>query len=381
MKIGLIFENFKKFQIYKDPGLIALGLKELNINVDIITLSNEDKIEIPIRIIATNLMDKNVYNNYDAFIVYTWLSVRYNTLIKHLKSFNKPIIIKSDSDGRIASFKGPKPRFRYLRNIAYPSPTSIIKFLKEIPLIGYYTDLQKIRQIEIADKVIIETPDAAQNLAYFLTEYGRYDLIKKLHFIPNPVTDDFLNLKTKEKENIVVTIGRWEDKIQKNTISMIKILTKFLSIKRNWNVIIIGTGVPLLKQFLSLNYYPKDIINRIHILGEIPHDKIKDYLLKSKIYFMCSRYEGLPISGGEALCCGCTIIGSPIEAFKYLTKNGFYGNVASSFKNNALLGSLIYEAERHEKESINYEDIAKYWQNKLNKKKIAEKILNIIYNS
>jgi len=382
LKLGIYFDGFNKDHVYKDPGLLYLGLKEKGIEVSLITLKKKelkginhsfDLIQID------NPIDLEVFENFDAFIVYSWLSVKYNKLIKTLKKLNKIVIIKSDSDGRIASFKGPKPRFRfttYFRNPIYQIP---VKFFKEFFLIGYYVDLLKVKQIDYADFLIIESPDAAQNLSYFLSIYKRTDLIKKINVIPNPVADDFINIDSYNynKENIIISVGSWDDIIQKNTKLLIKTIIEFLKIKENWEVILIGSGNNIFKNLISK--IPIEIQKRINILGVVNHEEIKRYLLKSKIFFLPSKFEGCPISVAEALCCGCTILGTPIESLRFFSMCGFSGNTASSFNIASMIGSLIYEAEKHEKFKFeDYKRISEYWKNRLNKNKIADKYLDLL---
>jgi len=114
-------------------------------------------------------------------------------------------------------------------------------------------------------------------------------------------------------------------------------------------------------------------------LGVVNHEEIKRYLLKSKIFFLPSKFEGCPISVAEALCCGCTILGTPIESLRFFSMCGFSGNTASSFNIASMIGSLIYEAEKHEKFKVeDYKRISEYWKNRLNKNKIADKYLDLL---
>ena len=123
---------------------------------------------------------------------------------------------------------------------------------------------------------------------------------------------------------------------------------------------------------------PNSLKERIHITGAIEHEKIKNYLLRSKIFFMPSQWESFGIAAAEAVCSGCTIVGSPLESLRYLTMEGFSGNVSYSLDHHALVGALLYESNRWENDEIDYLKIAEFWRKKLNRQSIAQEFLNII---
>jgi glycosyltransferase involved in cell wall biosynthesis len=373
MKIAFYFHDFKPFHQFKDPGLIPSSLKEKGFDVTMITLEKEDlkNYNPPFNLIQIKKpYEISKFKDFDAFIVYSWLDPRNTYFIELLKNLGKPVIVKADANGRIGAFKGPKERFENLiiRNPKWKIP---LRLIKKFFIAGYAIDRLRLKQFELADFVVIESPEAAQNLSFFLSEYGRTDLIKKIWVIPDPVTDDIFNLEVnnKEKENIIVAVGRWEAVFQKNTKTLVRSLSKFLALKTAWKVKIIGSGEYILRSYISK--LPSNIRDRISIVGVIPHDEIKQYMVRSRIFFMPSRFESFGIAAAEALCCGCAIVGTPIEPLKFLTMQGFSGNVASSFSINALVGTLIYEAEKHERGEFDCKGVSEFWKKKLNKNQIA----------
>jgi len=99
---------------------------------------------------------------------------------------------------------------------------------------------------------------------------------------------------------------------------------------------------------------------------------------KSKIFFMPSRWEGFSIAASEGVCCGCTVVGSPLESLRYLTMQGFSGNVSYSLDVDAMFGALVYEANKWESNEIDYINISNYWREKLNRQSIAKQFAKII---
>ncbi len=382
MKISIFFDGYKPFYEFKDPGQIILGLLDMNQDVNFNTLDKPDldnySALFPIVQISNK---KELYNtkfwersDSDVIIMYSWLSIRYTSLVEIMKLSGKKIIIKSDSAGRIGY-----PVIPYRLNVPIFSNyfiKDIWRQAKRFPLKILYEKM--IKQIELSDGVIIESPDAVSNLSYFLTRWDREDLIKKIYCVPNPVTPDIIESGLKTKENIVVCVGRWEDKAPKNTKMMIKVLLNFLKYREDFRVIIIGSGENIIKNLIKNE--SENIKQRIQITGQIDHNKIKDYFLISKIFFMPSRWESFGISAAEALCCGCSIAGTPLEPLRYLTMQGFSGSIASSFKKDAILATLIQDSIKWDRNQYNSINIANFWRNKLDRKVIAEQILNIIEN-
>ncbi len=380
MKISLFFDEYKPFHEYKDPGQIALGLLDKKINVNFITLNKPELNNYSALFPIIKVKDKKeLYNkefwgkiDSDFIIVYSWLSINYTSLINVIKSSGKKILIKADSDGRIGYPIVPyKLKIPVFSNYFF---RSLPRQIKRFPLMWLFRII--IKQIELSDGVIVESPDALSNLNYFLTKWGRKDLIKKIYCVPNPVTPDIIRSELKEKENIIVCVGRWEDEPQKNTKTMVKVLLEFLHYRKDYMAIIIGSGENIIKKLIKNE--SEDIKNRLQITGQIDHDEIKNYLLISKIFFMPSRWESFGIAAAEATCCGCSIVGTPLESLRYLTMQGFSGSIAPSFKREAILAALIGDSVKWDRNQYISEKISNFWKNKLDRDVIAEQILNII---
>lgn len=92
---------------------------------------------------------------------------------------------------------------------------------------------------------------------------------------------------------------------------------------------------------------------------------------------MPSNLEGLPIAASEALCVGCSIVGTPLESFRYLINNGFSGTVTKGFQKVHIVSDLLEDSIKWGNGQYHPEKIANFWRERLNRKKIAEEILKI----
>lgn len=381
MKLAVFFDGYLPLSETKDTGQIPLGLKDNGYDTYLITLTKQalEKYHPEFKQIQISDIDEieNAVKDIDGILVYTWISWKYNELITKLKKLKKKVIIKADSDGRIGLLSEPRSyKLKYNLKRFYLDTFTLYSLTQTIfPPFKHYVQNKKIEQIETSDYVVIESPDAANNLSYFLTKNKRPDLISKIKVIPNPVSPDIIKIHVENKENSIVSIGRWDDKAQKNPKVLIKTITKFLNYKKDWNAIIIGKGQEIIHEYVK--NLDDNIKKRIKITGEINHENIKEYLIKSKILFMPSRWESFGIAASESLCCGCTVVGSPIESLRFLTMQGYSGQISYSWDPNAFFASLVYEANRWENNEIDYKKIIEFWRNRLNRKTIAKQFADL----
>jgi len=373
MKIGIFIEKIEKNLDYKDPGQIARGLEELGNEVFFITTKNNFKnfifpvIEAPIE----NLEKEKFFKEIDceAVIFYTWLSIRFNRLIEAARNSGKRVIVKLDSNGRfgypilISRLRG----FTHIKN--FREFINYFSWVFRYLAFGTFLFEKKIKQLYIADKVVIESPQALVNLFTFLSYHKKLDLsiLDKCCVIPNPVDKAFIK-PVDNKENIILCVADWENRA-KNRKNLFKLIKKFLEIKKDWRFVIIGNGS---------NYFSSLSSERIMIKSEVSHFEITDYFSKAKIFLLPSFWEGFNISASEAVCSGCSIVGTPLECLFYLSNNGFSGTISYNFDYGSLLSALLIDVYKWENGIYNTKSISNYWQNILNRERIAKMIADII---
>lgn len=371
MKVGIFIDNFFEAQRYKDPGVIACSLRDLENKVIIYAfnsdIENFDGLEIK-TISKKESENSEFWKNEDAelIIVYSWLSLRFSKLIKSLKSANKKIILKLDSDGHLISPLKPS----YLRIFGKNnSPYQIFIFLLRLIQWGCLfkiIDQKKIKQLYLCNAAIIESPKALANLEKSLNFQKHEKLISKINFIADPVNDSIINsIGTNfPKENIIICIGRWDDK-QKNKSGLIKVFEKIDL--NNWKLIIIGRGAVNIKNKLG-----KKIT--INAFESLPHDLVGNFLNKSKIFFAPSNYESFNLAAAESLCQGCSLAGTPLESFYYFIDNGCFGTLANNFTTPEIISALDNEIKKWNNNEYDPKEISTYWRNQLSPQKIGNEI-------
>jgi glycosyltransferase involved in cell wall biosynthesis len=229
--------------------------------------------------------------------------------------------------------------------------------------------------MELCSGTIIESPEALANLNYFLAAWDRSDLIRKTHFIPNPVTPEFIQGEIGKKENIAATHGRWDDFTVKNTTVMAETVVEFLTQRQYYRFIIFGSGTDRVKKLLEAA--PQNVRDRITVEGFIEHSKVQQMLGNVKILFVPSRWESFSIASAEALCTGCSIAGTPAEALRYMSMQGFSGSIAATFDKKAILAALLQDASKWDNGKYEAQKIAAFWRPILDRKSVAKSIENL----
>lgn len=387
MKISTFFDLYCPVHETKDVGQIPLGVLDNGADASVITATKSELSDYHpqftlIQKSLHELQTPEFWSNEDSdtIIAYPLQGKLYSPLLEKMKAAKKKVILKLDSDGRIGyplqrTYHRIPLRERLtvndiVSNVYWRFAPDSFKRRKHASIAA-----ELAKQIELSDATVIESPEALANLNYFLAAWGRSDLISKTRFVPNPVTPEFLETDIGKKEKVVLSFGRWDDYRQKNTRVMVETAVDFLEQKKDYRFIIFGGGEKLVKQFL--NDAPVAIRERIEVLGFVERPKIKELLVGAQMFFIPSRWESFCIAAAETLCTGCSVVGTPVESLRYLAMQGFSGTIAASFNKDAILAALLQDADRWDKEDYEPKTIAAYWRPKLDRRKIAEEIINL----
>jgi hypothetical protein len=213
MRIGVFFDGYLPLHETKDPGQLVLGFLDLGIQGEMITLYKQElktyASPFPIRFATrSQILTTDYWRTIpdDVIVAYTWLSRRYLPMVSAMKQAGKFVIVKADSDGRYAFPTDPRQlSFRYfLQNFHLLSFDEILRksyYILRTKLMGRRRIKRVAEHIKLADKVIIESPQAQINLSYSLLYWG-FNLSSKIHVVPNPVASDIISTTVPlKKEN------------------------------------------------------------------------------------------------------------------------------------------------------------------------------------
>jgi len=380
-RIAVFFEHFEPLHEAKDIGQIVLGLIDAGIGTELITRDKDCLVSYQhpfpvIRAKGNDLLDVDFWKNSKSDIIIFYHGLRhYKNHFQAIKAARKKIIVKLDSHGQLWY---PLHYFHsqyfmhsgsWLRRAA-----RIIKWT--IPFWRQTIIRQDLKQLEMADAVIIESPEALNNLVYLYNYWAKSELAVKTYFVPNPAEPLFVDVgRPFKKENIIISVGRWDFSEAKNPKLLIRTLVDFLRSRKDYQAKIVGSGESVIRKLL--NKYGNDIGGRVEVLSHLTHSQLLGHLKTAKIFFMPSRWESFGMAAAEAVCCGCSVVGTPIEALKYLSQQGFSGETAENFSKQAVLTALFSAAEKWERGEYKPEEIADFWRVKLDRKVTSKEIIEI----
>ena len=186
----------------------------------------------------------------------------------------------------------------------------LIKMIFNKPLIirmGFYhghfnNPTFRNRQIEKlvfknCDRIILTNKLAKK---YICTEYNiSSDLV---NVIPNSIDTDLFSPNTCNKEYDIAYIGRLQE------VKNLELLKAALDlINEPLNLLIIGDGdMKILEKIKSVNSHDIDYYKWL------PNYKIPNFLNKSKLFVLLSKYEGNPKALLEAMSCRLPVIGNNV---------------------------------------------------------------------
>jgi glycosyltransferase involved in cell wall biosynthesis len=376
LKAAVFFDGYSPLHETKDPGLITIGLSQLGYPTTLITETKTelDGYEAPFALMMEDrgrFRDVDFWRRTDSDVVicYTWLEQTYNSIVRAIAQSGRKVLVKADTDGRLGYPVVPRYQNQYV--MATPPLKVWYKFSR---LEG------KIEQMEMASGVLIESPGALGNIRKFLGYWKRSDLISKFHILPNPVTDDISKSELKAKEQIMMSVGRWSASIQKNTSMMLRCSRRFLGDNPEWRFRLVATyglGRQRIEDLVSK--WNKEIKQRVEILGPLnTHNSMAQLLGESLMCFMPSKWESWGIAAAEALCMGCTVVGTPLEPLDFLVAGGFSGTLAKGFAFEDLMQALTSDASKHKQGTYKPIDIAGYWRRRLSIREVTLQICELL---
>jgi glycosyltransferase involved in cell wall biosynthesis len=381
MKIAVFLDGFKPFHEHKE-GQLIMGFIDLGVPSVVVTPPNAElhAYDSPFPLLKatrSDLADARLWNamGIDAAVLFTWFSPDYLDILAAVKKGGALLLIRPDTDGRIGP---PAPVRRRTFYIRPPRIRQIPRWIGGRLLWHMYFGRRAadglLRTLILSDAVVLESPNAVANVARILVSYKRPDLIDRLCMIPNQVCPHIVCGPIGPKEKVVAAVGRWEDYRQKNTIVMVRVLIDFLTQRSDYRAVLAGSGATLLNNLLlESSDSPHD---RISVTGGIPHDAVGRILATSQILFMPSLFESFGYAAAEALCAGCSVVGTPIEPLQYLSMGGLTGTLASDFGRKGLLAALLADAKKWDRGEYVPNEVARRWRALLDRRVVAQQYLD-----
>jgi len=119
--------------------------------------------------------------------------------------------------------------------------------------------------------------------------------------------DEYLSLPLIiEKQERVAFTGSWISR--KGVENLVSVMTKVLSQYPDLHFDVYGTGGA---RDIVLAAFPINLHDRITVYPRLSNQEIANGLVKAKVFFFPSQYEGFGIAIAEAMACSCAVVTTP----------------------------------------------------------------------
>ncbi len=318
----------------------------------------------------------------DAVVLGSWAAPQYTLIAKAIKESSAKVIIRCDSGAPYSQWqKGVWGSLygNYLGSRYKGKCAAYAGFYSLLKTACYYLpaiyEKKVIKHMSYADLILNEAPEGVRYLKALLCRYGRMDIAARVKYVPHPVAGEMGYSAGIQKQSRIISVGRW-DSYQKNASLLIGSLAYFLQEYPDYEAHIFGGGEDILrKQMLSV---PEPVKARIHIRGKVPNEELAAEYQKSRIFFAPSRSESFNIAAAEALCCGCSFVGSGhVFSFRnFVSKNS--GTLARRYSVKSMTEALTIEIMAWEEGLRDPMRSASLWFQEVHRHQITNHILSAV---
>ncbi len=347
----------------RDTGLISRSIRKMGVDSKVIMPLPYHDGDLRDEILRTeykNLESEKWWKSLgiDGLVLYSWGAPRYRKIARAVHKAGIRLHIHMDSSGE---FGGP-----------YRDDVPMWKRLY-MRMMCRVQDIFRSWHLRQAD-VVSMCPTAADVVSRRLF-YGRW-LRDRNCPMPCPVSS-LCAYDGRQKEELILCIGRWDDVFQKRPEMMMATLEAYYARGGTAESRIYGNITPALKEWYA--GLKSEYVRKIKIVGYIPNNRLREEYQKARVILCPSRFESSHIVSAEALCCGCSVVTayrpeSLRDLFWYTTKES--GTVAKEDTPESLADALRQELRLWRDSKRNPEHIAAAWQPYFH----ADKVLNEIFS-
>src|SRR5665647_308246 len=201
-----------------------------------------------------------------------------------------------------------------------------------------------------------------------LSRYRKKTVLAHRHFVD---FDEFqMKDDVEQRANVVSYVGRLHE--EKGVLNLARAIPKVLAKRHDVKFVIVGEGQleGELRSYVATHALSKNVTFE----GWIPHDELREYLVKSKLLVLPSYTEGLPHAMLEAMACGTPVLATPVGAVPEVIHDKETGFLVPDNSPDQLaesiLSALVYpylsriagKAQILVQTEFRYESVLKMWR-------------------
>lgn len=323
----------------RDTGLISRNLRRAGVESKCVMPlpwhDDDDDKEHLIRISLREMESPEWWKSLqlDGLVLYSWGLPKYLKIAKAVHKAGIPCMLHWDGGATTRRLFSPKYHIlqwlralhmHYVARVSMPPPV-VLSYMREVPF----------RLIHLSDKCLP---------------------------MPCPVDTTF-QYDGREKENLVICIGRWADEKQKRQHFMMQTLENYYSAGGEAVTEIYGKLTPELRAWHAA--LPSHTKNCVQLKGYINNADLLDVYNRAKVILCPSSHESSHIVSAEALCCGASVVVTnrplPLATVRwYTTQNS--GTISEEDTPVSLAEALYKELQIWANGGRNPAAIAASWQ-------------------
>jgi glycosyltransferase involved in cell wall biosynthesis len=365
----------------RDAGLFFQGFKANGVDTRLVLLGDPYPSQDPAMLLASQaqMEDPGWWRQWGltGVVLYSWALPRYTKIAMAIQQAGIVLVLLVDADG------GRRPTAPYLRHFRvkrvyakmegrwFPSLVSFAKTVAALPRWRYKAT---VAHLQCADWVALPSPLGKQRFARYLISCGRPDLVTRLILLHHPV-QSYMNYDPAiAKQQTIVAVGSWE-RLVKGADLLVRVLGACLSRENSYAATIIGTGEARIRGLLGS--LPESIQARVTIAGPLPNQELAREFQRAQILVNTSHSESFGIAAAEALCCGCSVVGSAaMSSFNYFCSEAC-GTLASFRTVGYYCDALLAEVEAWRLGERHPDKISAAWAQRFHADKIARSVLEL----
>lgn len=370
----------------RESGLICRGLNYIGSESRSVCLGKrrESDHDYLIRASQEELNDPGWWQTLkmDYLVFYTWADPKFQSITRAAQAAGIKVAQFTDAEGvetPITHFKAhltsefshywylPKylQYFKLLRKLPYTLTARII-----------FRDQKIAKMITSSDLFFAATPQACERYKLLVKRLLGKSAESKVFHVPQPVNFHFKYDASVKKENLIISVGRWNS-TQKRTPLLLGTIKETLRQKPDLTFAIYGShDETMTKWHRSLS---KEEQKQVRIMGVVSNADLVAAYQKAKIMLVSSAYEGCHNASAEAVCTGTTIVGCDSPFLEVLKWHASYnsGTITQKASIQSLSEALITELGLWDSGHRDPQKISNNWCDIFHPDKVAKRIVTL----
>ena len=356
----------------RDSGLFCRSFQELGIESKAIMplpVQDGDEEDL-IRTEYKNLESSEWWKSLEieGLVLYAWGDAKYKKIAQAVHEAGIYLVLYMDANG----FYFPWSRWKegvkfvwdheiYMRGKSQGILYFALKMINahSVKLLEF----GRRKHLSYGDIVTFPHPQALESVQVKKWLYGE-KIVESLRLLSNPINSHFI-YEGREKENVVLAVGRWDDYFYKRPDFLRAVLGLVAQKDSSWRFEIYGRIPSEMEQWHES--LPSEARQKVILGGLLPNQQLLGLYNKAKIVLCTSRSEGTHIVSAEGLCCGCSVVSinkPSLDVHKWYVSHES-GTLSTADTPESFAEALWAEMQAWEKGARDPFEIASYWQERL----------------